>query len=619
MSASKSTTQGEKTRRQQLTLLLENGWWALTWCWKTAPIFLILSIILTLIQSGIPALQALVIRQVVNAVIDAIAVNDIAKDVAFQNLIVPWLIIGFVVTLVRELVMRGRQYISKRLQDELFLKTTIRVFTHTTKLELRIFEDVEYQDMMARAQQNIALHVFLFVDNVLAVITNALQMVSLIAILILIDWVTVILLTPIVIPYVIFNWRESRLRYDRVFERAIKYRWTAYFTGVLIDRASVPEVKLLKIAPTIIERYSNMLKDFLDEDRFLITRKLRGDAVFSTVFTVFFYVAFTAVVWRSVQGIITVGDIAIYGGAVSNLRFSLEGISASIGGAMEKILYITNLTDFLAIPASLEHKDAKPVEKITGDIRFEKVNFSYPNTEKQVLKDLSFHIPSGQIVALVGENAAGKSTIVKLISRLYDDYGGQILIDGIDSQLIQRESLYEHLTVTMQNFNHYEATVHDNIAYGDWERLQDDRETIEKITQQIGIDEMINMFPNQYDQMLGRMFGGIDLSGGQWQKLAVARTLAQTNAKIIILDEPTSALDAHAEYRIFQNFRELAKGRTTILISHRFSTLKMADRILMLENGEIIEDGSHDDLLQVDGAYARLYDSHLKQNAIASS
>jgi ATP-binding cassette, subfamily B, bacterial len=612
----KSTTQPHNSVLERVMLLLSNGWWALKWCWKTAPLILVGSVLLTLIYSAVPALQAIVIRQVVNAVIDAMAESN---DTAFQTLIVPWLVIGFVVTLVRELVMRGRQYMNKRLQDELFLKTTVEVFEHTTKLELKIFEDVKYQDMMARAQQNIALHVFLFVDNVLAVITNVLQMVSLIGILLLIDPVTVLVLTPIVIPYIVFHWRESRLRYDRVFERAIKYRWTAYFTGVLVDRVSVSEVKLLRIAPTIIGRYTNMLADFLGEDRMLITRKLRGDAVFSVVFTVFFYIAFTAVVWRAVQGIITVGDIAIYGGAVSNLRFALEGLSTAIGGAMEKILYIKNLTDFLAIPASHERDDTTIVDHIQGDIRFENVSFSYPNTDKIVLENLSFHIPAGQIVALVGENAAGKSTIVKLLSRLYDDYDGQILIDGIDSQLIKRESLYKHLTVTMQNFNHYEATVHDNIAYGDWDNLQDDRDTIEYIAEQIGIDDMIQEFPDRYDQMLGRMFGGIDLSGGQWQKLAVARALARQSAKIIILDEPTSALDAHAEYRIFRNFRRLAKERTTILISHRFSTLKMADRILMLENGQIVEDGTHDELINCGGAYARLHESHLKQNALETS
>ena len=611
-----ATAESNKSIREQATLLLANGWWALTWCWKTAPAILLGSIFLTLIHSAVPALQALVIRQVVNAVVDSIAIGE---ESAFQILIVPWLVIGFMVTLVRELVMRARQYMNKRLQDELFLKTTVEVFEHTTKLELKIFEDVAYQDMMARAQQNIALHVFLFVDNVLAVLTNILQMVSLVGILLLIDPITVLMLTPIVIPYIVFHWRESRLRYDHVFERAIKYRWTAYFTGVLVDRVSVPEVKLSRIAPTIIQRYATMIADFLGEDRMLITRKLRGDTVFSVVFTVFFYIAFTAVVWRAVQGIITVGDIAIYGGAVSNLRFALEGISTAIGGAMEKILYITNLTDFLAIPASDERDNATILDQIQGDIRFENVSFTYPNTQKVVLENLSFHIPAGQIVALVGENAAGKSTLVKLLARLYDDYDGQILIDGIDTQLIRRESLYNHLTIAMQTFNRYEATAHDNIAYGDWQSLQDDRDTIETIAKQIGIDDMIQGFPEKYDQMLGRMFGGIDLSGGQWQKLAVARALAHQSAKIIVLDEPTSALDAHAEYRIFRNFRELAKGRTTILISHRFSTLKMADRVLMLEHGKIVEDGTHDQLINDGGAYAELYESHLKQNAIATS
>lgn len=616
MEEKKSSLKGDKSIREQVSLLLTNGLWALRWCWKTAPLILIISIVLTLIQSAVPALQAVVIRQVVNAVVDAVALGG---DDVFQNLIVPWLILGFVVTIIRELTLHARGYTTKRMQDALFLNTTVRVFEHTTKLELRIFEDVEYQDMMARAQQNIALHVFLFVDNMLAIITNVLQVLSLIAILVLIDWITVLILTPIVFPYIIFNWRESRLRFDRVFERAIKYRWTAYFTGVLVDRASVPEVRMLKIAPTIISRYSEMLKSFLDEDRYLLVRKLRGGAVFSVIYTVLFYAAFTAVVFRSVQGIITVGDIAIYGSAVSNLRWALEAISGAISGAMEKILYVTNLTDFLAIPESHERDDATKLDFIKGDLRFENVSFSYPNTDKKVLDNLSFHIPAGQIVALVGENAAGKSTIVKLIARLYNEYDGQILIDGVDTQLIRRESLYDHVTITMQQFNRYEATAHDNIAYGDWQNVKEDRETITEIAKNIGVNDMVDAFPDGYDQMLGRMFGGIDLSGGQWQKLAVARTMVRTNAKIIILDEPTSALDAHAEYLIFRNFRELAKGRTTILISHRFSTLKMADRVLMLEHGKIVEDGTHDDLIQRGGPYAKLYESHMKQNAMATS
>jgi ATP-binding cassette subfamily B protein len=280
--------------------------------------------------------------------------------------------------------------------------------------------------------------------------------------------------------------------------------------------------------------------------------------------------------------------------------------------AIEKALHVSNLREFFSVQPRMRSAAGGPSPKGAGEIELKDVSFKYPGSDGWALRHMSMHIRAGETVALVGENGAGKSTLAKLIARLYDPCEGTVLFDGRDVRAIPLEDLHGRITFVFQNFGRYEATLSDNIGYGDWRRLLGDKEAIGKVAQSAGLGAMISRMPKGFDTMLGRAFGEFTLSGGQWQQVALARAFAR-DAVILILDEPTSNLDARAEYELFSHYRQIAEGRTTILISHRFSTVSIADRIFLVDRGQIVESGTHGELLAKDGHYASLYRLHRRQ------
>jgi ATP-binding cassette subfamily B protein len=292
---------------------------------------------------------------------------------------------------------------------------------------------------------------------------------------------------------------------------------------------------------------------------------------------------------------------------------TMERLIVAVSNVTEQGLHLGDLRAFL--DQSPRMIDGERIPAHRGEVELTNVSFTYPGSNAPALSDVSLHIKPGEVIAIVGENGAGKTTLIKLIARLYDADEGQIRFDGVDVRDWSIQHLHQRISFLAQGFAQYEATAADNIAYGDWERLLDDRNQIRDIATSAGCDELIQTMPNGYDTKLGRMFGEHEISGGQWQRLAVARTLAR-NASLLILDEPMAHLDARSEYELFCRFRELARGRTTILVSHRFGTLAMADRILVLDHGRIVEGGAHEDLLRQSGTYAKLYQMYRAQTAM---
>lgn len=594
----------DQTLNTDMRSLFSNAHWALKRIWTTSPSLTIGLVVATLIRSLMPAGLALTARGLINAV--AAVLNRGTNDL---GTLLPWLVVGLVLALVQALSEFVAKFFTQRLHDELNLSITSDILTHAADLDVGFFEDPKLQDVMERAQQNTAGHFSQFATNTLTTITDVIQMVSLAVILIAIEPFITLVLAAIGFPYFISQWRFAKMHYLKEHIRTTKRRWTRYFTSRMTSQQSVTEIKLLGLAPLLRDQFRSIMTTFRDENRKLYLHNLATNSLFAVLATTALYGTFVWVALQALEGKLTIGDVAIYAGAMLGLRKAFESTILSVSSDVEQTLYISNLREFLNLKPRITNTSGLTPLSSRGEIEFRNVSFTYPGSSQFTLSDVSFHIMPGETVALVGENGAGKTTLVKLIARLYDPDQGCILFDGIDLRELSLAYLRSRMSFVLQRFGRYEATAADNIAYGDWQRLLDNRDEVEQVVHRAHMHDMIEAMPQGYDTMLGRMFGEYDLSEGQWQKIALARAFAR-DALFIILDEPTSNLDARAEYQIFSRFRELAKGRTTVFISHRFSTVGMADRILVMDKGRIVESGTHQQLLSQAGHYASLYNLH---------
>jgi ATP-binding cassette subfamily B protein len=381
----------------------------------------------------------------------------------------------------------------------------------------------------------------------------------------------------------------------------------------VLTREQVPEVKLLDLGPVVVERYRRLMSDFRDRNRLRHIRSFAGGSLFAVLTTLAVYFMFGRVVSRVVAGDLSVGDIAVFAMAALRLRNALESVVLSSTRGMTQALYISNLREFLDVKPVIQRTTGITSGITRGSIEVQNVTFTYPDAKRPTLQGVSLRIEPGEIVALVGRNGAGKTTLVHLLARFYDPDTGSILIDGQDLRSLSQRYLHERIGFVFQHPGRYETTARENIAYGKWRTLLSNGSgEIRNIAERAGIAPLIEGLPEGYDTQLGREFGSIDLSGGQWQQIAIARALAR-DAALLILDEPAASLDAEAEYQLFCSSRRLAEGRTTILISHRFSTVSMADRIIVMDRGRVVETGTHAELLAMNGYYATLYSFQQRQ------
>jgi ATP-binding cassette subfamily B protein len=520
-----------------------------------------------------------------------------------------WLLaLEFALAVLSDLLGRIVSLVDALLSEQFTNATSVRLMEHAASLDLEDFEDSELQDRLDRARRQtmgrttLMSQLFGQAQDVLTIASFA------VGLLVYAPWLIALLLVALVPAFLgeaHFNAQSYSLDYARTPER----REIDYIrqTGASVETAK--EVKIFGISAFLIERYRSLAGRLFEANRKLAIRRAGWGGLLTAVGTAGYYVAYAYIAWRTLHGAFTIGDLTFLSGSFRRLRNLLENLLIGFSQVAGQALYLDDLFSFFEIQPEIVSPEApRPFPApVREGFTFEDAGFRYPGAERWAVRHLSFTLHVGEVLALVGENGAGKTTLVKLLARLYDPDEGRILLDGHDLREYDLLELRANISVIFQDFVRYHLTAAENIAVGRIE-AREDRERIVAAAQSSLADEVIRKLPLGYEQILGKRFRtGVELSGGEWQKVAIARAYMR-DAQLLILDEPTAALDARSEFEVFQRFKELSEGKTAVLISHRFSSVRMADRILVLSAGEIEAAGTHEELLSQRGRYAELFD-----------
>ncbi|HEV2671997.1 MAG TPA: ABC transporter ATP-binding protein [Gemmatimonadales bacterium] len=563
-------------------------------------------LVLRVVRSFIPVAVLWIGKLIIDAVIAGVAAVHVGRPADWPHLAA---LVGIElgIAVVGEGLARVSSLLESLLGDLFGNRLSVRLMEHAAALDLAQFEDPEIYDHLERARRQTVGRIGLF-TLLLGTAQDLITLVSLASVLLVqLPWL-LLLLTIAVVPAFLGEAHFASLGYSLLFQWTPERRLLDYLRYMGASDESAKEVKLFGLSRFLVGRYSQLSDKFYEENKKLAVRRNMVSTLLVTVGTLGYYGAYAVIIYRTVLGAFTIGTLTFLAGSFRQSRDLIQRVLLALSQIYEQSLYLSDLFTFFDVrPTVVSKPDARPVPRpVKTGFRFEDVGFRYPGSQRWAVRHLTFTFEPHERIALVGENGAGKTTLVKLLARLYDPDEGRILLDGVDVREYDLESLRKNIGIIFQDFVRYDFILRENIGVSQIEALDDDARIREAARRSLA-DSVAQRVPQGFDQMLGRRFdNGVELSGGEWQKVALGRAYMR-EAQVLILDEPTAALDARAEYEVFLRFSELTKGRMAVLISHRFSTVRMADRILVLQGGELVDDGTHEELVARGGLYAELF------------
>ena len=575
---------------------------ALELVWTTSPALTLTLALLTLIAGVLPAAIAYVGQLIVDGVVAAMSAATPDTRRVIWLIVLEAVIVVFVAA-----SQRGISACQSLLRALLGQRVNVMILEKALTLQLAHFEDSEFYDKLTQARREASSRPLSLVNRTFGLVQNAVSLSSYAALLFVFSPWAVLILIFAGLPSFLAEAKFSGDAFKLFRWRSPDTRMQIYLESVIAREDGVKEVKLFQLGPRLLQRYRDIFNKLFIEDRRLTIRRDTWGFVLGLVSTAAFYGAYAWIVISTINGQITLGAMTMYLVLFRQGQAAVAAILSSISGMYEDNLYLSNLYEYLEQPVPGRKGEAVAGTDPSRGLEFENVSFAYPGSNREALHDISLRIRPGQSLALVGENGSGKTTLIKLLTRLYEPTDGHIFLDGIELHDWDVDALRQRIGVIFQDFGRYQFSVGENIGAGDVRHI-DDSERWQKAAQTGMASPFIEEMPEGYETQLGRWFkGGRELSGGQWQKIALSRAFMRSDADILVLDEPTAAMDAASEAAIFEHFRSQSHNKMTILISHRFSTVRAADQIIVIHNGEIVERGNHESLLASNGQYASLF------------
>ena len=571
--------------------------------WDSGHSVVIFGLVARLFSALMPVVLLWITKLIIDNIVHAVSTHQAVPPRLW------WLVAAeFTIAVLNSILVRTIDYSDALLADKYTRHVSIRVMNHAASLDLLAYEDPVFYDRLERARVQ-ATDRLVMIQAVGRLVQQAITTITLsVSIMFFSPWLMLLLIAGVV-PAFLGESHFAFLGYAKNFRQTPIQRQLDYLRVLGGSKEAAKELKLFGLRNFLSERFTRLSNEIYEENTGLSRRKLVAGSLLSAVGTMGYYAAYVFVIWRTVAGALSIGTLTFLTGAILQASSNIQQIFSTLAAIGDQALFLTDLLEFFKMQPTIRSKpNALPAPRpIVRGVEFRNVSFRYPGNSRLILDHINFHLRTGERLALIGENGQGKTTIVKLITRLYDPTDGQILLDGVDLREYDLEDLHRIMGVIFQDYMRYEMTARDNIAVGRVEEINN-LEAIQAAAQKSVADQTIARLPQGYEQMLGRRFEqGVDISGGEWQKVALARAYLR-DAQLLILDEPTAALDARSEFEVFHRFAELTAGKMALFISHRFSTVRSADRIIVLENGKIAEEGSHDQLASLRGRYAEMFE-----------